>query len=188
MPLPCIISLFVFSLMMESLETVLQKAVDLGDAVELRCIISYHYEITWMRQGPNEVPTILLVAKLEDAGKVGYVYQRSKHFIGVSSNRSISLMIKGITKADYALYYCAGKDTKILNFGNGTQLLDPGSGMQVTHPVTKDYVGSEKAPDDHSGWASPLFYQLYAALQGLGLLGMISALAAVHLKSRKQRV
>lgn len=181
--------------MKESLETIVQRKVNLGDTVKLDCTISYHFEITWLRHGPGQIPSVLLVAKLDDDGKILVVLRQSDRFVGVISNRSIALTVTDIKEDDYALYYCTGKEGRTLQFGKGTQLMDPAD--SATQPVTKVCGGCERAPvpANHSGSAGPanhsgsggaLFYPLYVAVLGCGQLGMICAVATAHLRSRRR--
>ncbi|KAI1887627.1 hypothetical protein AGOR_G00192260 [Albula goreensis] len=183
----CIISIFVFSFMKQSWEATDRRQVRLGQPVELGCTISYLEEIVWIRQYPSQVPVVILVAKLEDRGEIVPRYEHDRRFSGVISNQSISLRIEKVTGADCAMYFCAGKEGRILQFGKGITLLE--IAPETHHNVTEDDVMKMKtdvtiAPGHSSVSGTLPVYHLYAAVLACGQVGMICAVVVVHLRSR----
>ncbi|KAJ8410958.1 hypothetical protein AAFF_G00179930 [Aldrovandia affinis] len=182
MGFPCITLIFVFSFM-KSWEAVDRREVRLGDDVMLSCTISCYVDVTWMRHNPGQTPTVVLVTKLGSEGNIVYYHQHDQRFTGVCSNRSIALKIENITDSDFALYFCAGNEGRVLHFGNGTQLLELTEHGPGTQPVIKDNVDGETAPTPSSVSGAPHVCPVYATLLGCALLGMICAVVAVHLKT-----
>ncbi|KAG7458532.1 hypothetical protein MATL_G00221390 [Megalops atlanticus] len=193
MRFPYIISIFVCSFVKQSLEVTDWRKVRLGGSVTLGCTVSYHVEITWMRHQPDQVPVIVLVAKVESDGNLFMTKQENARFTGVLENRSVSLKIENVTSTDLTLYYCAGKEGRILQFGKATRLHDFGP---VTTPTPEDYGNSGKgevqqpfspsAPALTGLSSAPPVYSMYAGVLACGQLAMICAVVTVHLKSRRQ--
>ncbi|XP_061102491.1 uncharacterized protein LOC133131245 [Conger conger] len=174
--------------------------VRLGDTVLLGCSISYNRETTWVRQFTDQVPTVVLISGPNNHG--GEVVSRnplSEKFTAVANteDKTNQLQITNVTDADLALYYCFGTILGMQKFGKGTRLyrvFDKGyndTGHEA-EPQEKDHdTGHEAEPQekDHAVGVIPFFrslsfYTVYAALLGLGQLGLICAVFTVHLRSR----
>uniref|UniRef100_A0A8C9RNA7 Ig-like domain-containing protein n=1 Tax=Scleropages formosus TaxID=113540 RepID=A0A8C9RNA7_SCLFO len=105
-----------------SISPPLRRNVVPGDTVSLRCNISYHVEITWIKQPTDESPALLLTAHIGNDGKLFIKKQLSPRFTAQVSERSIMLTVGNVTAADCGLYYCLGKTEQNLLLGHGVAL------------------------------------------------------------------
>ncbi|XP_035272378.1 uncharacterized protein LOC118226694 isoform X1 [Anguilla anguilla] len=159
--------------------------VRLGDTVLLGCNISYHAETIWMRQNIDQIPTVVLISgPNRHDGEVFSKKPLSARFTAVpnAQDKTNQLRITNVTAADLALYYCVGRILGMPQFGKGTRLhrvLD-----KEHHDSGREAESQEKEQGVISLFNFPSFHICYAAVLGLGQLGMICAVFTVHLRSR----
>ncbi|XP_069054284.1 uncharacterized protein [Lepisosteus oculatus] len=114
---------------------VVELRVRAGDTVTLPCDIRHQTETLWMIQRPLEVPLVAAVGQVSGSQVNGSqiiketerAYESRLSLVLEPSTLSVSLTLANLTESDRALYYCAERAGGRLRFGNGTELVFPGS-------------------------------------------------------------
>ncbi|XP_069054676.1 uncharacterized protein [Lepisosteus oculatus] len=109
---------------------VVELRVRAGDTVTLPCDIRHQTSTLWMIQRPLEVPLIAAVAQVSVSQIIKEVEEGYRSRLSLflePSTLSVSLTLANLTESDRALYYCADRAGGRLSFGNGTELVFPGS-------------------------------------------------------------
>ncbi|KAK2852522.1 hypothetical protein Q7C36_007723 [Tachysurus vachellii] len=138
-----------------------QKRVKLGDPVTLRCNISLHHEIFWLRVSMMERPRIIMVSRLKNDGELTEVlnYDRT-HYEGCLMDRFFGLRIFSVLKSDLGSYYCGIVEGKRMEFEDGVHL----------------HAFSSPVPDERQS-----SYPVFATILGVGLLMMVMVVFIVQM-------
>ncbi|KAM9497004.1 uncharacterized protein Hap1MRO34_003213 [Clarias gariepinus] len=128
------IGIFTQTLLQISLADI--KSVNPGENITIQCNITYDSEILWYRLKSEEVKQIITAKK----GKLEQHFSPShnldeNHF---DVNEDSSLVIIGVNKTDVGIYYCGGRNTTHVYFGNPMWLsLTDNRPQEAVAPPTK---------------------------------------------------
>ncbi|KAM9477502.1 uncharacterized protein Hap1MRO34_010325 [Clarias gariepinus] len=161
---------------LRALGTIKQKQVKLGEKVILKCNISLHQEIFWLRVSRMEKPRLIMVARLKnDGGLTEVVNYNSTHYEGCLVDKFFGLRILTVLKNDLGSYYCGTVEGKHMEFEDGVHIY----GNMVNESVS---IYNEAFP-----FVPPVAekrqnsYKIYAAVLGIGLLIMVLVVFIVHM-------
>uniref|UniRef100_A0A8B9RBI0 Ig-like domain-containing protein n=1 Tax=Astyanax mexicanus TaxID=7994 RepID=A0A8B9RBI0_ASTMX len=94
--------------------------VNLGQSQMLKCDMSYHHEINWIRMDDQAKPKTLMVMGLKNDGAMSVAWNfNDSHFEGCVVDRFIGLRIYQVSESDLATYFCAASHNKRMEFGEG---------------------------------------------------------------------
>ncbi|KAL6487030.1 hypothetical protein MHYP_G00036560 [Metynnis hypsauchen] len=159
------------------------KPVTLGETVVLKCNISLHHEIFWLRVSMVERPRLLMVTGLKSDGKLSEIWNyNSTHFKGCLFDKFFGLKISHVMKSDLASYYCGIADGKRMDFEDGVHIF-----------AKPNHLWREIRPENISNYEkdavlsvtekSLIPYPIFAAVLGFGQLGLVLAVVVVHVIS-----
>ncbi|XP_007248725.3 uncharacterized protein LOC103038664 isoform X1 [Astyanax mexicanus] len=201
-----LLSLYLFTavfLPFTALEAVEMLEVELGQAVTLKCNISLHHEIFWLKVSMEDKPRLLMVAGLKSDGIVSDVWNydtsRYRGSLGLDE-RFFGLKILHVLKSDLASYYCGTLDGKRMEFEEGVHIYAKPAQPKTstnTEKITSYEQGMPAQPETKlnttnitSNRNDPVPsvaengfnpYTIFAAVLGVGQLGMLLAVVVVHL-------
>ncbi|XP_017551977.1 uncharacterized protein LOC108426766 isoform X2 [Pygocentrus nattereri] len=176
----------VLVLPLTALGAVEMKPVTLGETVVLKCNISLHHEIFWLRVSMEERPRLLMVTGLKSDGKLSEVWNyNSTQFTGCLVDKSFGLKISHVLKSDLASYYCGIADGKRMDFEDGVHIFakPTHSSREITAENISNYE-KDAVLSVAEKWLIP--YPIFAAVLGFGQLGLVLAVAVVHVISWKK--
>ncbi|XP_015461144.2 uncharacterized protein LOC103038664 isoform X2 [Astyanax mexicanus] len=181
-----LLSLYLFTavfLPFTALEAVEMLEVELGQAVTLKCNISLHHEIFWLKVSMEDKPRLLMVAGLKSDGIVSDVWNydtsRYRGSLGLDE-RFFGLKILHVLKSDLASYYCGTLDGKRMEFEEGVHIYaKPAQPKTSTNTEKITSYEQDPVPSVAENGFNP--YTIFAAVLGVGQLGMLLAVVVVHL-------
>ncbi|XP_072534325.1 uncharacterized protein [Salminus brasiliensis] len=184
--------LYVFTVVFlpfKALEAVNMLQVELGGTITLKCNISLHHEVFWLRVSMEERPRLLMVAGLKSDGKISEVWNYdAAHYKGCLVDRFFGLQISHVLRSDFASYYCGILDGKRMEFEEGVHVYaKPAQPERVMN--AENITGCEK--DEVLSVAEKdlgtIPYTIFAAVLGAGQLGMVLAVVVVHMRTWKKK-
>lgn len=103
--------------------TLEQKIVKLGEPVLLKCNISLHHEIFWLRVNMKERPRLLMVVRLKNDGGITEVLNNNRtHYESCLVDKFFGLRILTVLTDDFGLYYCGIVEGKHMAFEEGVHI------------------------------------------------------------------
>ena len=106
--------------MLRQLEAFERKWVCLGDTVDIKCSISFHHDITWLKLNNEQPPIVMMVTSLISDGEMAVIYRDKDLWTEASvKGRAVTLTIKNISVDYLGLYYCTRTKDKVLTFVTG---------------------------------------------------------------------
>ncbi|KAI4905848.1 hypothetical protein NFI96_021758, partial [Prochilodus magdalenae] len=120
-PLFACIAILVLPLM--SLKALKETTVRLGDGVTLKCDMSYHHEINWLKMDEDAQPKSVMVMGLKNDGALSVAWNSNEtHYEGCVVERLIGLRIFNVSDSDLGMYFCAALSGKVMVFAEGIRL------------------------------------------------------------------
>ncbi|KAF4090465.1 hypothetical protein AMELA_G00052350 [Ameiurus melas] len=164
---------------LRALGTIEQKLVKLGESVVLKCTISLHHEIFWLKVNMKEKPKIVMVARLKnDGGLTEVLNHNSTHFEGCLVDKFFGLKIFSVLNSDLGSYYCGIVEGKRIEFENG---------VHIYEDIKDDCVYNYKeafSTQPPVAEKENISYLVFAAVLSVGLLAMVLGIFIVHLFNR----
>lgn len=100
-----------------------RKQVKLGEPVLLKCNISLHHEIFWLRVNMKERPRLLMVVRLKnDGGLTEVLNYNTTHFESCLVDKFFGLRIFSVLDNDLGSYYCGIVEGKRMEFEEGVHI------------------------------------------------------------------
>ncbi|XP_017317949.1 novel immune-type receptor 14 isoform X1 [Ictalurus punctatus] len=160
---------------LRALGTIEQKRVKLGESVVLKCSISLHHEIFWLRVNMKERPKVVLVARLKNDGGITEVLNHnSTHFEGCLVDKFFGLKIFSVLNSDLGSYYCGIVEGKRMEFEDGVHIYD----------IRDECVCNNKEAFSIQPPVAEkinISYAVFAAVLSVGLLAMVLVVFIVHM-------
>ncbi|MCI4376292.1 hypothetical protein PGIGA_G00186730 [Pangasianodon gigas] len=166
---------------LKALSTIERKWVKLGEPVVLKCNISLHHEIFWLRVSIMEKPRLLMVARLKnDGGLTEVLNYNSTHFEGCLVDKFFGLRIFSVLNNDLGSYYCGIVEGKHMEFEDGVHIYgdirnESVSNCKEAFPPLPPVAGKGQ-----------LLYPMFAAALGVGLLVMVLVVFIVHMMAYRK--
>ncbi|KAG7333935.1 hypothetical protein KOW79_002342 [Hemibagrus wyckioides] len=153
-----------------------QKQVQLGKSVVLRCNISLHHEIFWLRVNRLERPRLLMVARLKNDGDFTEIWNYdSTHYEGCLVDKFIGLRILNVLINDLGSYYCGIAEGKRMEFEDGVHIYADMRDEKVTN-YKEDIPIRPRVPEKRQS-----LYPVFASILGAGLLLMVLVVFIVQM-------
>ncbi|KAL7855571.1 hypothetical protein AOLI_G00191750 [Acnodon oligacanthus] len=162
----------------KSLKALQEKTVTLGEPVTLKCDMSYHHEIYWVKLGADYQPKTVMVMGLKNDGALSVAWNSNEtHYEGCVVERLIGLKISKVSERDLAMYFCAASIGKPMEFGEGVRL------------QTKETQAPSKQDSETSSGSRGPFntHIIIAGALSCGLLLMVVTIVAVHVMTNRKR-
>ncbi|KAF7710326.1 hypothetical protein HF521_009198 [Silurus meridionalis] len=151
-----------------------RQEVQLGKPVILKCNISLHHEIFWLKVNNEEKPRIVLVARLKNNGGLTEVMNyNTTHYEGCMIDRFFGLKISSVLNSDLGSYYCGIVEGKRMEFEDGVHIYE-----DKDECVSSNKKASTIHPTAETRSNS---YRVFAAVLGVGLLVMVLVFFIVHM-------
>lgn len=113
----------VLLLLLGASENVQIKEVHLGQAALLKCNVSLHHEVFWLKVNMKEMPKLLMVARLKNDGGLTEVHKyNDSNFEGCLVEKLFGLRIFRVLKSDLGSYFCGIFDNKRMEFADGVHI------------------------------------------------------------------
>ncbi|KAG9259634.1 hypothetical protein AMEX_G27141 [Astyanax mexicanus] len=153
--------------------------VNLGQSQMLKCDMSYHHEINWIRMDDQAKPKTLMVMGLKNDGAMSVAWNfNDSHFEGCVVDRFIGLRIYQVSESDLATYFCAASHNKRMEFGEGIRLQTQ---EKLTQHGQDEGLFSSSGEKFHS-------HVIIAVALSCGMLLMVVTLIGVHIKTQKRQI
>lgn len=108
---------------LRALGAIERKQVKLGQPVVLKCNISLHHEIFWLRVSMKERPRLLMVVRLKNDGSLTEVLNDNRtHFEACLVGKFFGLRIFNVLNNDLGSYYCGIVEGKRMEFEEGVHI------------------------------------------------------------------